>query len=137
MDIPENEIRQLLNYYKNNVNDDFSHELFPETLNALEKANKAKNIPYQKIVDLYHEVLPELPACKMLTTKRKGQIKQRHIKDMKDLETWREYFGYVRESSFLMGNVPAYGDRRPFIANLEWLTNESNYCKVYEEKYHG
>lgn len=94
-------------------------------------------VPYQNIINLYHEVLPELPACKMLTAKRKGQIKQRWTKDMPAIENWKNYFNYVKQSPFLMGLVPPNGDRKVFHADLEWLTKESNFAKVYEGKYHG
>lgn len=94
-------------------------------------------VPYVKIVDLYHSVLPSLPEVQTLTNKRKGQISQRwKSKQLPDLETWKEYFEHVGESKFLMGLSQSNGSRKVFKANLEWLTNESNFVKVWENNYH-
>lgn len=97
-----------------------------------------KKIPYQKIVDLYHELLPELPKVQALTEARKGQIRQRMIKgQIKDLNEWRDYFEHVKDSKFLTGKTEPAPGRKVFVADLEWLTKESNFVKVWEGKYHG
>lgn len=99
---------------------------------------KSDKVPYQAIVDLYHEILPELPAVRELTAKRKSQIGARWKSgQLPDVDTWRRYFEYVRKSNFLMGKTDPINGHKRFVANLEWLTNESNYAKVYEKKYHG
>lgn len=94
--------------------------------------------PTQKIVDLYHEVLPELPQVRVLTTKRAGQIKARwlQLENMRSLERWRAFFEYVRNSGFLMGMTDPAPGRQRFSADLEWLTNQSNFAKIVEGKYH-
>ena len=95
-------------------------------------------VPFQQIVELWHTKMPELPQCKVLTAARKGAIKQRHIQDMHDLETWEDYFTYIRRSNFLMGREPpAPGRSKPFIATLEWVCKAENHAKIYEGKYHG
>jgi len=101
-----------------------------------EKSPRSK-CPVQKIVDLYHEKLPELPKVEKITTKRRGYIQQRWREDLPKLDNWVHYFDYVKQSDFLMGKTAPRDDRKPFIANLEWLTNPSNFAKVAEEKYHG
>ncbi len=93
-------------------------------------------VPFQKIVDLYHEVLKELPRVEKLTGTRKGYIRQRWIEDLPDLKHWENYFHWVKESSFLMGKSKGNGDRPPFRANLEWITKPANYAKITEENYH-
>ena len=95
------------------------------------------DVPYKKIVETYHKMLPTLPKVEKLTATRKGQIKQRWRQDLKDLNQWENYFDYVSQSKFLMGLVPSNNGRKPFIATLEWLTKESNFTKVSEENYHG
>ena len=94
--------------------------------------------PYEAIRDLYHEVLPELRACRTLNDTRKGYLRQRWL-DIpgQDLAKWRKFFGYVRESDFLMGRRRGMGDRPPFEADLEWLVRPSNFAKVIEGKYHA
>lgn len=93
--------------------------------------------PYEAIRDLYHEILPELRQCRSLTETRKGYLRQRwNEKPGPDLERWRKYFAYVRESDFLMGRKCGSDGRPPFDADLEWLTRPNNFAKVREGKYH-
>ena len=120
----------------------------PRTINQKEEKHKARvrcikkqqprapSIPYQKIVDLYHELLPELTRCEKLTETRKRYIKSIWLDDMGDLEYWRNFFVFVSKSDFLMGKTNQLG-RRPFKANLEWITKPANYLKIYEDQYHG
>jgi len=97
------------------------------------------NIPYQKIVDLYHEVLPELPRVKILTPTRKSQIKARWMSKYKSrdgtpidtLDFWKGYFEFVSKSKFLMGQ-----NDRNWKPDLEWLTKESKFAGVIEGKHH-
>lgn len=101
-------------------------------------APKADPIPYERIVNLYHEKLPTLPKVAKLSSKRKGQIAARwRSGDIPDLETWQEYFTFVSQSDWLMGKVEPSQGRKRFVADLEWLTNESNFIKTWENKYHG
>jgi len=89
----------------------------------------------QDVVDLFHEILPELPTVIKITKTRASHIKARSREDLKDLDTWRWYFNKVRESKFLMGMAGSYGDRRPFMATLDWLIKEANAVKVAEDRY--
>ncbi len=102
-------------------------------------ARAEKRVPFQDIIDVYHEVLPCLPECKKITTKRQGHIRQRWLSgDLPDLQTWRDYFNYVKKSDFLCGRAPpSDGYPKPFRADIDFLSNESNYAKIYEGKYHG
>ena len=120
-------------------------EKFPLTIPSREilKTNivptvlvKPDKIPFQKIVDLYHKMLPTLPQCKKLTTVRKSYIKGRWIEDeMETLEQWEEMFKTVKTSNFLMGRVPGRDGQPPFVANLEWLTKPANFIKISEGNY--
>lgn len=108
------------------------------TNTSLPASPKADNVPYEKIVSLYHEKLPTLPKVVMLTTKRKGQIAARWKSGvLPDLETWENYFDFVSKSPFLMGLKDPPEGRKRFVADLEWITNESNFTKIWEKKYHG
>ena len=93
--------------------------------------------PYQEIVKLYHEKLPLCPQVKKLTETRKRQIKARWSADIPDLDTWDKYFTYVSQSKFLTGQTPPVNGHKLFVADIEWLTKESNFIKVWEGKYHG
>lgn len=95
-------------------------------------------VPYEKILSLYHELLPELATVAKLTTGRKAHIRSRWKNDITSLESWRKYFQIVRESSFLMGRAPPGPNRtKPFQADFDFLINETNAIKVCEGKYHG
>lgn len=107
-----------------------------EKNNITSLSPKADPIPYQKIIDLYHKTLPDLPRVAKLTPKRKGQIRQRYIEDMKALDNWENFFDHVKQSDFLMGRVQPINGRTVFRADIEWLTNQSNFTKIAEGKYH-
>jgi hypothetical protein len=92
--------------------------------------------PARAIVALYHEQLPELPKCEVLTANRREQIRARWRDNLPTLDKWKSFFTYVRQSPFLMGKVPPKDGRRQFIASLEWLTKAENFAKIAEEKYH-
>jgi hypothetical protein len=94
------------------------------------------HVPFSEIVDLYHEILPMLPRVEKLTTTRKGHIRQRWLEDLPELEHWRNFFLYVAESRFLTGRAPGSNGKPPFRADIQWLTNPTNFAKIAEEKYH-
>jgi hypothetical protein len=96
----------------------------------------AARCPYTRIVDLYHEMLPDLPRVLKLTNTRKSYLRQRWREDLPDLDSWRRYFLLVAESPFLTGRAEAANGKRPFIADLEWLARPGNIAKVIEGKYH-
>jgi hypothetical protein len=89
-------------------------------------------VPYQKIVDLYHE-LTSLPRVVKLSETRKKYIRARW-KEYPDLEFWKQFFTRVEASNFLTGRAD-YGNRKPFIADLEWLVRPTNFLKVLEGRY--
>ena len=91
--------------------------------------------PYQKILDIYHETLPELPKVIVLTADRKAMLRQRWKEEPK-LEDWRTYFESVKRSKFLTGKAQPANGKPPFLADLEWLIKPANVAKVIEGKYH-
>jgi len=92
-------------------------------------------IPYQKIVNLYHEKLPMLPRVEKLTDTRRRYIKNLWHDDLETLEEWEGFFGFVSRSEFLTGKAQSNG--RPFKASLEWITKPANFVKISENQYHG
>lgn len=89
-------------------------------------------VPVDQILNLYHEILPELPKVKIFTEARKAQIRERWKETDKtsDLEWWRRLFKYVRKCPHLMGQ-----NDRQWRADLEWITKLSNFTKIIEGKY--
>lgn len=99
---------------------------------------KRPPVPVAEIVELYGRILPMCPAVLKMTPARRKQIEARwRCGDLPDLDTWRSYFEFCAESKFLTGLATPMNGRKRFVADLEWLTRESNYAKIYEGKYHG
>lgn len=95
-------------------------------------SKKVDQTPHQKVVDLYHEILPNLPGVRVLTAKRKTAIKQRHNTIMeKDLDNWRGFFQAVSRSRFLMGELPG----KDWQASFDFLVTEKAAVGVLEGKY--
>ena len=98
-----------------------------------------KPCPFEEIRSLWIEVLPELRrpiGTEHWTPQRKAQIRNRWRDQLPDLDAWRKCFEAVRRSRFLMGKGPANG-RKPFEADLFWISKPENLLKLYEGKYHG
>lgn len=95
--------------------------------------------PYEEIRRLWIEVLPELRqpiGSEHWTDARKAMIRNRWRDQLPDLESWRECFELVRKSDFLMGRTASRG-RKPFSADLFWVSKPENLLKIYEGKYHA
>ena len=93
-------------------------------------------VPYDEIINIYHIKLPNNPKVLGLTNNRKEQIKARWNNQMTDLNQWENYFDDVSQNKFLTGRSPCGHNRsKPFIANIDFLINESNLFKIAEGKY--
>jgi hypothetical protein len=93
---------------------------------------KAPDVPYQAIVDIYHEALPELPRVAMITEARRKAMRSRWTSkaDRRDLEWWRRYFLSVRQFSFLFGR-----NERNWTATFDFLIGQKGMAGVLEGKY--
>ncbi|MFW5226644.1 hypothetical protein ACOAM9_21820 [Pseudomonas aeruginosa] len=109
----------------------------PEHLNGHQHG--VKPCPAQAIADLYHQVLPELPAVALLndTRRRHLQARWREHEAHRSLDFWRELFETVKASPFLMGNVPGRNGAKPFRATFDWIIAPSNFVKIVEGNYHA
>lgn len=113
----------------------------PLTINhtntSMSPSTKADPVPYSDIITLYHDTLPTLPQVMKLTSKRKAQIRARWLAgDLPDLDTWKRFFEVVSVSDFLMGRTPRKAGHENWRPDIEWLTNETNFTKIWEQKYH-
>ena len=94
--------------------------------------------PYREILSLWQEMLPELPQphdVEHWTPARKNQIRARWLDQLPDIEAWRECFGHIRKSRFLMGQTTPAPGRRQFRCDLFWITKPENLLKLYEGRY--
>lgn len=109
-------------------------ELIAEPVRNL---HKIEPCPHQAIVDLYHEILPELPSIALINSGRQRHLQGRWREHAahRDLGFWREYFQTVKASPFLMGKVPGRNGGKPFRASFDWLICPSNFAKVVEGNY--
>lgn len=101
-----------------------------------EQPNGRPPCPHLRIIALYHEILPELRQVREWNETRRRLLQRRWTEqpERQDPDWWREYFGYVRKSRFLMGQTTGRGGRS-FDCDLEWLIRPTNMVKVLEGKY--
>lgn len=94
------------------------------------------NCPHDEIIALYHKILPANPRVKVWSDTRKGYLRSRWREDesRQDLSWWERFFTYISQSAFLTGRVDQ-SQRKPFIADLEWIVKPSNFVKIIEGKY--
>ena len=108
--------------------------------NVVQIDSAKQQIPYQQIVDAYHEALPELPRAVLMSESRKRLIKSRWLEMLKskrpdgtrrytDIESgiawWGLFFKIAGTNSFWMGE-----NNRGWTANFDWLMK--NNWKVVE-----
>jgi hypothetical protein len=101
---------------------------------------KMPNCPHTLLVDLYHEILPELPRVKIWEGQRRQSLasrwrqvfsRQKFTTVEQGIEYFRRLFIHVRASPFLMGQTA-----KPFVCSLEWMARAGNYAKIIENRYH-
>ena len=96
------------------------------------KAVTREDCPQQKIIELYHSKLPELPPINSWPEHLQKILKTRwrESKERQSLDWWEKYFKFVRTSPFLMGKVT------DFMADLEWIIRPKNMAKILNGRYH-
>lgn len=103
--------------------------------------------PYEKIADVYNEVLGDrLGHCMKLTPTRKTNVRARWLEAKKEgwfeddptgVEFFRRYFIHVSGSNFLMGNKkPRLGESTAWRASFDFLFKSENFTKIREGQYH-
>ena len=104
--------------------------LIPDSLNLIPDTSKSPAVPYQKIIDMFHEICTDYKEIRKLTEKRKQHIGARFKEYCGDLDTFRELFEKAQDSSFMKGN-----NNRNWTADFDWMMNQSNMTKILEGKY--
>ena len=99
-------------------------------------ARLADDCPHAEILALYHASLPTLPRVRDWTPARQKLLRQRWREraERQCLGWWRDFFGYVAASDFLMGRTQGRSGK-PFDCDLEWLIRPANFVKVLEGRY--
>ncbi|WEJ19307.1 helix-turn-helix domain-containing protein [Pseudomonas sp. SD17-1] len=98
----------------------------------------SKQSQVDQIVDLFNELLPELPRVVLVNKDRKSKVQARLAESPvhQDLDFWRDFFGMVQASDWLMGRVGGR-DNKPFRCNFDWLIAPTNFVKVVEGNYNA
>jgi uncharacterized protein YdaU (DUF1376 family) len=111
------------------------------------KEQKFPGCNHKAVLSLYHSTLPNLPAIEVWNDLRSGLLRQRWrevcqdlakqgpVTEEKALDWWQKFFEFVGKSDFLTGKTMSK-DKRPFLADLEWVIRPANFAKVVEGKYH-
>jgi hypothetical protein len=105
---------------------------------SVQPSTKVDDCPHEEIISLWADVLPETTQPRIWTETRKKSLRSRWREDStrQELDWWRSFFGYIKQSDFLMGRVSG-GSGKPFSIDLEWVCKESNFVKIIEGKYHN
>lgn len=108
---------------------------------AAEKVSRTKRdaCPHRAIVDLFHEILSELPSVALINQTRIQHLQSRwrEHEAHRDLAFWREFFESVKASDFLMGKVEGRFNTKPFRATFDWLIAPRNFIKVVEGNFNA
>jgi hypothetical protein len=109
---------------------------------------KPPKCPYHKVVDAYHQALPNHTSVSALTKRREGLIRdrwnfvwKRRLEKGKACDTgamldwFKGYFEYAAKSRLLCGKVPGKDGWSPFMANLWWLLEEERFLLINEGEY--
>lgn len=90
---------------------------------------------YENIIGSYHDILPDMPAVKVLTDERKRKLKSFWVKFKFNQERWINYLSYIESHCRWMMEDRDNGRggtwRRK---NLDYLITERCYVAVKEER---
>lgn len=101
-----------------------------EPLTNTVQESKIPPCPHSEIINLYHNVLPELP--KVLESRWSGSAREKDLRARwkedgrhQDLNFWNALFNSVRSSQFHMG-----ANDRGWQADLGWILKRANFDKM-------
>jgi uncharacterized protein YdaU (DUF1376 family) len=115
-------------------------------------AARLPTCPTADLIDLYHEVLPEMPKVKLHTKDRVRALKRvwdwtlnskrpdgskRSESREESLEWFRSYFDRARENDFLMGRGHRSGDHANWKCDLDFLLTDKGMKHVIEKTQAG
>ncbi|MDC9591687.1 replication protein [Xenorhabdus sp. XENO-10] len=107
--------------------------------------SKKESVPYQAMIDAYHEILPEMARVTVLRDGRKSKMRtfwQRTNKEYQTkhqkpftLENWRGYLGYIAEHCrWMMEDRPNGKGGYWRAKNLDYLITDQCYVSVKEDR---
>jgi hypothetical protein len=98
---------------------------------------KTPPYPHQEIIALWHEIMPDKSVVLTWSKTRMGMLRSRWKEDAErqNLDWWKGFFEFIRESDFLMGRTSSPG-RKCFDVSLPWVIRPENLAKIIEGNYH-
>jgi len=96
--------------------------------------DKISACPHEKIINAYHSILPTLPQVRAWpdNSKRHLRSRWRESPERQSIEFWIEFFKYISNSSFLMGD-----NSRAWTPDLLWIVKPTNFAKILNGSYHN
>lgn len=99
------------------------------------KSSSKIKLNYENIINLYHDILSDMPAIKVMTDERKRKLRNFWIKFKFNQERWENYLSYIASNCRWMMEDRDNGRggtwRRK---NLDYLITERCYVAVKEER---
>jgi hypothetical protein len=92
--------------------------------------SQRESIPYEVIVQLYHDICTTMPKISIITAERKKTIKTRWKQSGSDMNSFEAVFLKAAASDFLSGR-----DGKWTGCNFDWLIKSANFVKVGEGIY--
>ncbi|MCT8345143.1 MULTISPECIES: replication protein [Photorhabdus] len=129
----------------NDVVGEFSDENNPPQSVKKSQSKKTIPVPYQAMIDAYHEILPEMAKVTVLRDARKSKMRtfwQRANKEYQTkhqrpftLENWKGYLGYIAEHCTWMTEERPNGKGGYWRKkNLDYLITDQCYVSVKEDR---
>lgn len=127
----------------------------PDTDTDTDKSAKAHTspaklppCPIDRVIEVYHEALPELPAVRLKTkdraralskvwgwvlTSKKADGERRAQSEDEAVEWFSDYFARVRDNDFLMGKTPRSGEHAGWRCDIDYLLSDKGMKQVIEK----
>ena len=123
--------------YKDHLSAKIAESAYFQSISWIEP----EKCPYGDIRALYNEAF-KLHNVTQISAKglKSGSQRAKKLKarwnDYSDLQWWADYFDYIKESKFLMGQVPPRDGFRQFRLSIDFVINDANLIEITEGKYH-
>lgn len=112
-------------------------------------AHSPPDCPHERIIEIYHALMPANPQVIEWNETRRGYLRARWREKAvpngrsqgyatvdDGLAYWSRFFEWCAQSKFLTGQSDGRPGRPPFVASLEWILRPGNFAKVIEGNYH-